>query len=113
MDAADLPAVRDFLQRESPQSVLPRYGLIGKLTGDLVAVLAMEISPDAVRISDLVVASDLRRKRIGRFMIEELYALAAKMDRTALVMDCRGPREFLERTGFTREGERMVRRVGR
>lgn len=113
IETADLPAVTEFLQRESPVSTPPRAGLLGKLAGSLVAVLAMELTEDAVSVRDLVVARELRRKRIGGFMVDEVYALAAKMERPRLVMDCNGPREFLERAGFTKEGNQMVRRVVR
>jgi|SRR5579859_4492297 len=113
MEAADAEAVAEFLARESPVSPSPRAALLGKLVGNLVAVLAIDVTDDSVAIRDLVVARDLRRKRIGQFMIDELYALAAKMDREQLVLECGGPKEFLERAGFFKDGERMVRRVKR
>jgi N-acetylglutamate synthase-like GNAT family acetyltransferase len=110
MEKDDLPAVQTFLARESPTSVIPSAALLGKLVGELVAVLAMEITAEAVAIRDLVVARELRRKRIGRFMIDELHALAAKIDRTCLVMDCEAPAGFLQRVGFSEEGVRSVHR---
>lgn len=113
MDDGDAAAVREFFDRESPASPLPDAALVGKLVGDLVAVLAIGVTDEAVEIRDFVVARDVRKKRIGRFMIEELYALAAKMDRGRLVVQCDVPDEFLRRVGFAEEGERMVRRVER
>ena len=112
IDPADHDAVRHFL------GYVPSCGLLGKLVGDLVAVLAMEITDDGLRIDDLVVARDLRRKRIGRFMLDEAGAVAAKLDRGLLIVD--GDRlvaeraeagEFLLHVGFFPEGERFVRRV--
>ena len=113
MEAEDANAVGDFLARESPASSLPQTALLGKLAGNLVAVLAMEVTAESVAIHDLVVAHDVRRKRIGRFMIDELYALAAKLDCERLIAQCGAGSEFLRRIGFAREGDRMVRRVER
>lgn len=112
IDPADHEAVRAFL------GYVPPCGLLGKLVGNLVAVLAMEITDEGLRIDDLVVARDLRRKRIGRFMLDEAGAVAAKLDRDRLIVE--GDRlvaersdagEFLLRVGFYPEGERFVRRV--
>jgi len=113
METADRAAVTEFLQRESPLSSFPPFALLGKLAGNLVAVLALEVTAESVAIRDLVVAHDLRRKRIGGFMIDELSALAVKLDREQLVIECDGPPAFLQRTGFFKEGEQMVRRVNR
>jgi len=109
IDAADTDAVRAFAAQYggSPD---PRAGLLGKLVGELVSVLSMEIEDDAVRIVDLVVAEELRRKRVGRVMLNELAALAAKLERTWLVADIAN-RAFLERVGFVEDGGLMRRRV--
>ena len=110
IDAADAEAIRDFLAEHAPSHAsVPSCGLLGKLLGDVVAVLSMEITDDAVRVDDLVVAKELRRKRIGRGMLAEAEALAAKMDRQWLVAR---EHEFLRRLGFSGEGE-LRRRVGR
>ncbi len=115
IETADSDAVRTFLSAHSdgapnPPAGLP-VGLIGKLVGELVAVLAMEVTGDAIRVDDLVVARDLRRKQIGRVMLNELADLAAKMERERLVVERGDGREFLRRVGFVEEGERMVRRL--
>src|SRR5687767_467087 len=82
IDAADHPAVAEFLARQDPRTTLPPlFGLLGKLLGDIVAVAAVELTADALRLDDIIVARDLRKKRIGRVMIRELEELAAKMDR--------------------------------
>jgi len=108
IEAADTAAVRAFAsQYGSPE---PRSGLLGKLVGELVSVLSMEIEDDAVRLVDLVVAEELRRKRIGRVMLNELAALTAKLERTWLVADIAN-RAFLERVGFVEDGGLMRRRV--
>jgi len=91
---------------------LPACGLLGKLLGDIVAVVSLEITGDAVNIEDVLVARELRRKWIGRVMMREVEQLAAKMERTRIVVDdARDAGEFFRRTGFQREGERWVRVV--
>jgi len=111
IEAADREAIRLFLASHgASHAPVPSCGLIGKLLGDIVAVLSMEITRDAVRVEDLVVAKDLRRKRIGRGMLAELDALAAKIDKDWLI--ARDDHEFLRRVGF--DGSDVLRRrVGR
>jgi GNAT superfamily N-acetyltransferase len=125
MEASDDEAVQAFLAAhgdsmwggfsnppgrvENPSHI--RTGLIGKLVGNLVAVLSMEVTADAIRIDDLIVARELRRKQIGRVMLGELAELAAKMERDWLVVERGDGREFLRRVGFVEDGARMVRKV--
>lgn len=114
LDPADRDIVAAFLATHSPQSAVPTDGLIGKLVGSLAAVLAMEITDTSIAIRDLVVAPELRRKRVGRVMIEELDAMAGKLERDWLVADGAGEsREFFRRVGFGEDGMRMMRRVRR
>lgn len=90
----------------------PAWGLLGKLLGDIVAVVSLEITDDALRIDDMLVARELRRKWIGRVMMREVEQLAAKMDRRRVVVnDARGAQEFFRRVGFESEGESWVRVV--
>lgn len=113
LDATDDQSVGKFLEREErPATPLPASGLVGKLLGDIVAVVAIDLTPDAVRIDDIYVARDLRKKRIGRVMMNEVEQLAAKMDRRRVVVeDPRGAQEFFRHVGFRFEGERWVRDV--
>lgn len=120
---SDHPAVRAFLDAEvwsrlpagprggAPEAhTTPAFGLVGKLLGDIVAVASLEVTPEAVRVDDIIVARDLRRKRIGRVMLSEIEQLAAKMDRRRIVVDdARDVGEFFRRLGFRSEGERWVR----
>lgn len=109
IEGRDADALRAFAARHGgPAS--PRAGLLGKLVGELVAVLTMELEPDAIRVADLVVAEQLRRKRVGRVMLNELAMLAATMERQWLVADITH-RTFLERVGFIEVGAVMKRRV--
>lgn len=112
METTDRDAVREFLAREAPGSPIPETALLGKLAGELVAILAMEITAGSAAIRDLVVAHDLRRKRIGRFMIDELDSLASKMD-LGLTLACEAPAGFVASVGFALDGGRIVRRVAR
>jgi ribosomal protein S18 acetylase RimI-like enzyme len=108
----DRSAIEAFLTANGTASDAAAYGLLGKLVGDLVAVLTFELTPDALHIANLVVAPDFRRKRIGPFMLDEASRLARKMDRKQLVIERPGPaREFLSRAGFAGDEQRMVRRV--
>ncbi|HET7434801.1 MAG TPA: GNAT family N-acetyltransferase [Thermoanaerobaculia bacterium] len=110
LDSADQQPVTDFLQAQNASAALPACGLLGKLLGDIVAVMAIEILPDGVRIDDLIVRADLRRKWIGRAMLRELESFARKLDRSRLVVhDARGAEEFFRRVGFVEEGTGWAR----
>lgn len=128
IEPADHDLVRAFLQRHSGRvdqripevgrripevdQRIPAYGLLAKLVGELVAVVAIDITDDAVRIDDLVVATELRRKRIGRAMVGEVAQIAVKMGRRRLVADdAAGADEFFRRVGFSREGGVWIRSV--
>ena len=115
IEPGDADTVRGFLAAHAEQDAVPPCGLIGKLLGELVAVMAIDLGEtNGVRIRDLIVAPELRRKRIGRVMMSELESLAAKMERDWLIAeDAEKSREFLRRVGFIDEGTRMVRRVAR
>ena len=115
IESSDHDVVMGFLERQMEGSSVervPACGLLGKLLGDIVAVVGMEITSDAVRVEEIVVARELRRKRIGKAMMREVEQLALKMDRRRVVVeDARGAQEFLQRVGFRSEGERWVRVV--
>jgi N-acetylglutamate synthase-like GNAT family acetyltransferase len=102
------------MQQHGDASAVPECGLVGKLVGELVAVMSIRVTGDAIRIEDLLVAPELRRKRIGRVMLEELNGLAAKMERDWLIVEkTRGASEFFKRVGFIESDNQMVRRVRR
>lgn len=119
IEAADHPALEAFFARQN-EGVTPAavpapeaaWGLLGKLLGDVVAVVALQITDDALRVEDVTVARDLRRKWIGRVMMREVEQLAVKMDRRRIVVEHAGDaQEFFRRVGFQSEGERWVRVV--
>jgi GNAT superfamily N-acetyltransferase len=114
LEASDSDDVRAFLAQHSNRAVeVPARGLLGKIVGNLVAVMSISITADAVRIDDLTVAKELRRKRIGRFMVREALQLAKQMDRGQVAVDDGGSAgEFFRRVGFVSDGPRMVLRVG-
>ncbi|HYK02294.1 MAG TPA: GNAT family N-acetyltransferase [Thermoanaerobaculia bacterium] len=110
IEAADHPAVNSFLERNASSGAAPACGLLGKLIGDIVAVVALDITEDALRVVDVTVSRELRKKWIGRVMMREVEQLAAKMDRHRIIVeDARDAHEFFRRVGFESEGERWVR----
>jgi ribosomal protein S18 acetylase RimI-like enzyme len=113
IEATDNAAVEAFLERHTTAANnVPACGLLGKLLGDIVAVVALEITDDALCVIDVTVSRELRRKWIGRVMMREVEQLAVKMDRRRIVVeDARDAQEFLRRVGFQSEGERWVRVV--
>lgn len=111
IEADDRDAIEAFLSGQG-DSRFPACGLLGKLVGELVAVVEIHLTADAIQIDNVVVARDLRRKRIGRVMLDEVEKLAAKMDRHRLIVgEDTGAHEFFQRTGFEREGARWIRYV--
>lgn len=110
----DSDAVRAFLAQHASRDIpIPARGLLGRLVGDLVAVMAISITADSMRIDDLTVAKELRRKRIGRVMVGEALRLARQMRRKELTVDDPdGAIEFFQHVGFVSDGPRMVMRVG-
>ena len=112
IESPDHDAVRTFLRIEAGGMPVPACGLLGKLVGDIVGILAMQITPDAIQIDHIVVARNVRRKRIGRFLVDEAGHLAAKIDRQRLIAEASGAGdEFFRRIGFQREGSRWFRSV--
>ena len=108
IEATDHTALEAFLGTATP----PAWGLLGKLLGDLVAVVALEITGDALRVNDIYVTRELRRKRIGRAMMREVEQLATKLERhRVIVEDAQDAQEFFRRIGFENQGERWVRDV--
>jgi hypothetical protein len=73
IEATDHSALQAFFSKqgnaEDPRDTTPAWGLLGKLLGDVVAVFSLDITDDALRVEDLTVARDLRRKWIGRVMM--------------------------------------------
>jgi GNAT superfamily N-acetyltransferase len=115
IEPGDTAEVRAFLRAHSNYDAVPKCGLIGKLVGRLVAVLAIDLTTaGAVRIDELIVALEMRRKGVGRVMLAELETLTTKMERDWLIVErAEGGRDFLLRVGFVEDGLRMVRRVAR
>jgi ribosomal protein S18 acetylase RimI-like enzyme len=112
IDAADQSAIDAFLTRHADGKPAPACGLIGKLLGDIVAVVALELRDETLRIDDIVVARELRRKWIGKAMMHEVEQLAKKLDRRRVVVDdARGAQEFFRRVGFEHQGEQWIRDV--
>jgi len=105
--------VRRFLAAHAGRNEVPASALLGKLVGELVAVMAIGLSaPGSVEVECLIVAPDYRKKQIGRVMLRELEALAVRMERDWLTAGRDSQtRVFFERVGFADDGKRMVRKV--
>ena len=114
IEPADAEAVGNFLQRHGRGSAENRAGFLGKLVGDLVAVLTIEMSERNLEVRELIVREDLRRKRIGRLMLGELERIAATTGIESLrAQPSLDARPFFLKTGFLEEGPFMVRSVRR
>jgi N-acetylglutamate synthase-like GNAT family acetyltransferase len=112
IEAEDHDQIRRFLTSHRGRPEVPACGLLGKLAGELVAILGMQITPDAVQITDIVVAKDFRRKRIGRVLLMELEHIAAKIDRRRLVVEGQSEAPgFLSKVGFEQAGTQWIRRL--
>ena len=108
----DQAAVSDFLRRYGGGSADTSEGILAKLVGDLAAVLTFHIGGQVLAIDLLIVREDLRRKRIGGLMLAELERMAASTGKPWLsVSNDTGANPFLEKAGFTKEGDSMVKRV--
>lgn len=108
----DQAAVSDFLHRHGGGSADTSEGMLAKLVGDLAAVLTFHAGEQALAIHLLIVREDLRRKRIGSLMLAELERVAAEEGKSFLsVRSDTGAHPFLEKAGFAREGDSMVKRV--
>jgi len=110
----DSEALERFVAAYANGGAPPKNGLLGKLVGNLVAVMAIDVSaPGKIRIESLVVATEYRRKHVGRVMIRELESLARKMERNWLVVEpVTEGNEFLRKVGFIEQGRAMMKRVG-
>lgn len=112
IEASDQRDLAAFLEGNAAGASVPAWGLLGKLLGELVAVVELETDGAAIHVRNAVVAERLRRKWIGRAMLREVEQLAKKMEyRTLVVDDPHGAEEFLQRVGFEREGDRWVRNI--
>jgi len=112
IESGDAGVLRRFFAANDHPGEPPDLGLIGKLVGDVVAVLEMELTADAIRIANLFVAPELRRKRVGRYMVDELGRLARKMDRDRLTVRAGNEAaEFFRRIGFEDGELEMVRKL--
>lgn len=110
IEAPDHDVVNAFLEKQGSASVSSACGLLGKLLGDVVAVVTLDLTGTDLHVREIVVARELRKKWIGRVMMREVELLAGKMDRRRVVVENAGEaQEFFRRVGFESEGEKWVR----
>jgi GNAT superfamily N-acetyltransferase len=113
MEPQDRDRVLEFLATQKCPP-MAHTGLIGKLVGQLVVVVQLDFRVDEVQIEQMVVADHVRRKRIGRFMIDEADVLARKMERGWLTAAEDTPiAPFLIHIGFVQDAGKLRRRVVR
>lgn len=114
IQAEDGHEIANFLRQHGRGSAEGLSGILGKLVGDLVAVLLVETTGQTLAIRELIVRADLRHKRIGRQMLDELDRTASQKGLDTL--ESQSPEDarlFFQKMGFVEEGHRMVRRVRR
>ncbi len=113
IETTDRDALAAFAEVHAPGSPIPACGLLAKLVGDLAAVIAFNLDRERdVQITNLIVAGPLRRKRIGRAIVEEAAVVAARLDRNRLVVTRGTADGYFVRIGFIESGAELIRRVG-
>lgn len=113
IEAGDAEVVKAFLAQHAPDCPVPAWGVLAKLVGDVVAIAGLEAGGGALRITSVVVASELRRKWIGRQVIDEIERLARKLELPEIVVEAdETTAGFFLRTQFEATGTTMIRRVG-
>ncbi|HVT05200.1 MAG TPA: GNAT family N-acetyltransferase [Thermoanaerobaculia bacterium] len=105
----------DIIVRElwATSDTRPQQGtetLLGKLAGSCVAALNFDLSDDAIVLRDLVVAPELRKKRVGSGMLIELARLGRSLGKIRIVTHLTSCPFFLK-TGFTDEGGLLQRSI--
>lgn len=111
-DAADLAAFYSAERAKPPDVSLE--GRIGKVAGTVVAHIAWSVNERTLLLQHLYVAGDLRRKRIGRWMLDEVEKLAAGMHCGWIAADVQCELgEFLLKQGFEKRAGRIVKEVRR
>ena len=109
---SDAQAVQQLLGAFPDASVPSGETLIARLVGDLVAVLSYNTTTDAVLITRMTVRSDLQRKRIGTFLLDELTRRTAEENREWIVVTEVGDAgDFFRKYGFHDSNGTMRKRV--
>ena len=112
IETADHDAVRQFLERQDCPISVPTLGLLGKLLGDIVAIVALDPAGESLRIVAIIVDRRLRKVRIGRAMMRDVEALASRSNYDRVVVDeVRDAGAFFQRLGFEDKGHQWVRTV--
>jgi ribosomal protein S18 acetylase RimI-like enzyme len=107
----DNEAISAFYRREgfSFGTSDDEFALAGKVVGQLAAHLSCHRNASDIVIDSLLVASELRRKRIGRTMLDHLVVHAREIGATRLVIRNNVfPRPFATAVGFAEEGDRYL-----
>jgi GNAT superfamily N-acetyltransferase len=102
---ADYDEIADFYAEQTSPFPADSPSLVGKLVGRIVAHLSYRTVGDIVVIDHLFVARDLRRRRVGRFMISELERLAGTEANLLRARQVDSATDFLMAIGFRPAGD--------
>ena len=94
--------IADLSRLTGTEMVSPLNGLLGRLLGDTVSFLTFDPMGDGeIRIDEIFVAPDLRKKRVGRVLIGELEDVARRLHCNTITVNpaCRAT-EFFVKMGF-------------
>lgn len=118
IEPADAPDLAAFLAAEGVALDPPARGLLAKMLGRIVALAAFDVASDGLRLDALLVSGELRRRRVGRFMVGELAGYAVKMERNQVYVDraaaasAPDAEDFLQHVGFSSQEDRWVLGTG-
>lgn len=84
-------------------------GILGKIVGEVVAHLLFERTGGEATIRHLLVATEMRKKRVGTLMVRELEQIlsAEGVSRIGITADC-PLRSFFLKQGFVESGTGTV-----
>lgn len=112
-DPADSAAIAELLGSWSSRIGPTDPIWIGKLVGEVVAALAVRTAGDgSISVVLIYVAPDLRRKRIGTYLLRSVVEkLESDGNAIRVTDDGDGTRAFFLKNGFVEEGEFLARRI--
>lgn len=107
---ADYEEIAQFYSEQTSPVPALSPSLVGKLVGRVVAHLAYHTDGAIAEIDHIFVARDLRRKRVGRFMISELERLAGPEVNLLRARQVDPATDFLMAIGFRPAGDGVLER---
>jgi GNAT superfamily N-acetyltransferase len=115
LSPADSPEIEAFTSSHDspPPDHLSSQGWLARIAGQLVAVAAVEPLSDRVAtLRLLLVAPDLRRKRVGTLLLQQIEQELGAAGFERLETAVGSPlASFLLRRGFEHHGDRLARSI--